>query len=115
MSDEEHYSYTLECQKEIFAMMLYDRNGFITNMNIVQPEHFENPILRNMMNLILEFFKEWNRMITESEFLEEMDSFLNKNERLPSDEYCNVAENLFRIAKRKVGKEKILIGQEIKQ
>jgi len=102
MSDEqETYSFTAGFQKEIVAMMLFDKGSFLSNMVVVKPEFFDSPILRDIITLIIDFFKKYSRVPTETEFLEEMNAFLNTEKRLlaPVDEYWDVVIEILEMGK----------------
>lgn len=65
----------------------------------MRPEYFENPALRGITTLIIEFFNKYSRPPTEDELLQEMDSFLEENKRLPRDEYLDVIEKVIKLSK----------------
>lgn len=90
-TDDETYGFTLNIEKKIVAMMLFDRGTFLTNINIVKPESFDSPVLGDMIRIIIAFFKKYSRVPTKDEFLEELDIFLEGKKGLPSDEYLDVA------------------------
>lgn len=103
MADNEvAYGFTADFQKEVVAMMLFDKDSFLTNVAVIKPEYFDSPVLRNMVTLIIDFFKKYGEMLTQTRFLEEMDAFLEGNKRLSADEYLNVAVEILQTGKGEI-------------
>lgn len=94
---EEKFSFTQEIQKKIFAMLITEEQTFKNSIELAKPEYFDNLVLKDLMIMLLGFFKKYSRVPTKGEFLEELDSLLSKNERLPSDEYLDVAEEVIEL------------------
>jgi len=98
-NDQDTYDFTHDIQKMIVAWLLAEKQALKKNIELVRPEYFENPVLKNTTNLIIEFFNKYSRPPTENELLQELDSFLEKNERLPRDEYLDVFKKLIKLTK----------------
>ena len=99
MSEDQHeiYDFTADLQKKIVAMMLFDGPSLMSNITIVKAEFFDNPVLRDIVKLITEFFKKYTKAMTKIEFCEEIDSLLTKNKKLPAGEYTNVMAEILKI------------------
>jgi len=83
---EEIMPFTLAIQERIFATLLFDKKA-LENIHDLKSRYFENPILRDMMNLIINFFKKYSKMPEIDEFSEELVSFIeNKGKHLPAPE-----------------------------
>ena len=97
--NQEIYDFTQDIQKMIVAWLLTENQALKENIGLVRPEYFDNPVLRDLTTLIIDFFNKYSRHPTEDELLQKLDSFLSKNKRLPSDEYLNVFENLIKLTR----------------
>lgn len=92
MADNEvTYDFTADFQMEVVAMMLFDKNSFLTNVAVIKPKYFDSPVLRDMVTLIIDFFKKYSKMLSPTRFLEEVDAFLGANKRLSANEYLDTA------------------------
>lgn len=91
------YNFSGAIQKKIAAMFLYDEPGLLQNLEIVKPEYFENPVVSDVVGIIIKFFKAYSRTPTEDELLEELTARLKTNSRLPKSEYPKVIESIFRL------------------
>jgi len=97
---EETYGFTVETQKKIVAMMLFDTGAFVSNIDVIKPEFFDKKVLSDMITLMVDFFSKYSRVITEDEFLEEVNVFLGKNKKLPEDEYWDTAIEILELGKK---------------
>ena len=83
---EEIMPFTLAIQKRIFATLLFDKKA-LEDIHALKSRYFENPILRDMTNLIINFFKKYSKMPEMDEFSEGLVSFIeNKGKHLPAPE-----------------------------
>jgi len=98
-NNKDTYDFTPDIQKMIVAWLLAEKQALKKNIELVRPEYFDNPVLKNTTNIIIEFFNKYSRPPTENELLQELDSFLEKNERLPRDEYLDVFKKLIKLTK----------------
>ena len=96
---QETYGYTLDIQKMIAAWFLADNQALKENIGLVRPEYFENPVLRGLITLIIDFFNKYSRPPIDDELIEEIDSFLKENKRLPISEYLDVLEEVIILTK----------------
>lgn len=91
------YNFSGAIQEKIAAMFLYDEPGLLQNLEIVRPEYFENPIVADIVKIIIKFFRAYTRTPTEDELLEELTAKLRGDSRLPRAEYPRVMERIFRL------------------
>jgi len=98
-NQDTYYDFTPDIQKMIAAWLLAEKQALKENIGIVRSEYFENPAVRDITKLIIDFFNEYKRPPTEDELLQKLDSLLSKNKRLPSDEYLDVYEKLIKLSK----------------
>ncbi|TET19432.1 MAG: AAA family ATPase, partial [Candidatus Aminicenantes bacterium] len=83
---EEIMPFTLAIQERIFATVLFDKKA-LENIHDLKPRYFENPILRDMTNLIINFFKKYSKVPEMDEFSEELVNLIeNKGKHLPVPE-----------------------------
>jgi len=96
MSEIETYSFTAEIQKKIFAMLLFDPDAFMSNMDMMKPEFFDNVALRDMMLIVKKYNKKYKDRgaPTSAIMIQEMDFLLEKNKRLPAKEYLDVLQEI---------------------
>jgi len=96
MSDIETYSFTAEIQKKIFAMLLFDPDAFMSNMEMMKPEFFDSVVLRDMMLIVKKYNKKYKDRgaPTSAIMIQEMDFLLEKNKRLPAKEYLDVLQEI---------------------
>lgn len=99
---EDKYDFSEPIQREIVAMLLYNRQAFAENVEIIIPARFDNPILQDFVGIIGRFYKELQAPPTEDEFLEEYKLFmsLDKNRNLPDDEYADVVNSVMKIGRK---------------
>lgn len=91
------YAFSDAIQLKIAAMFLYDERGLLQNLEIVKPAYFENPVVASVVEIIIKFFKAYDRTPTEDELLEELAVKLKGDNRLPRAEYPKVIEKIFRL------------------
>lgn len=90
MSDQETYTkdFTEEIQQRIVAMMFYDHEAFLMVKEIVKPEYFENPVLADLVRLMLKYHDKYSRCIDMEELTQELLTFLDNSKRpLPKEVY----------------------------
>lgn len=101
---KETYAFTPDIQKKIVAMLLQDEKALEEYAKLIKPDYFESVILKDLTTLIYGFFKLYSRAPTEDEFLEELDSFLEKakkrNKHFPVGEYCNVCLDVLTLSQK---------------
>lgn len=99
---EDKYDFTEPIQRKIVAMLLYDRQAFAENAEIISPKFFDNPVLQNLIKIIIKYFEEFKEPPDEDEFLEEYTLFmsLDKNKNLPEDEYTDVVNEVMRVGRK---------------
>ncbi len=107
MSEIETYTYTPEIQKRIFAMLLFDTDAFMSNMEIVRPEFFDNPALRDFTKIVLDHKNKkgkdgfgYGKAPAKEEFKEEVLILIAGNKRLPEKEYIDVMLEVFEVGKK---------------
>lgn len=94
----ETYDFSDAIQKKIVAMVVADNKAYITNREVVKPEYFPNPALSAIIQIINEYFKKYSKMPTQDELLQEVDSLLKADKRLPYEEYLNITEEVLKLA-----------------
>ena len=97
--NQETYGFTLDIQKMIVAWLLAENQALEENIGLVRPEYFDNPVLRDLTTLIIDFFNKYFRPPTEDELLQKLDAFLSTDKRLPSNEYLDVYEKLIKLTR----------------
>jgi len=95
MSDKT-FGFSEEIQRKLVSMLLFNEEAFVDNLEIIKPEFFDNPALSDMVRIISNFFRKYNRVPTSDEFLEELDSFIKEDKR-KSEEYLEIATNILEI------------------
>ena len=93
---EEAMPFTSAIQKRIFATLLFDKKA-LEDIHNLKSRYFENPILRDMTNLIINFYKKYSKMPEMDEFSEELVSFIeNKGKHLsaPEKEYLDTFDEI---------------------
>ncbi len=102
MPEIETYTFTAEIQRQIFAMLLFDTGAFMSNMEVVKPEFFDNPALKSFTKLVLDYKNKkgkdgcgYNKAPTKDEFKEEVLTLIAMNKRLPEKEYIDVMLDIF--------------------
>lgn len=88
---EEKFGFTTDIQKKIYAMLITEEQTLKNSIEFAKPEYFDHPELKDMMSMMLGFFKKYSRVPSKEEFSEELDVLLSRNKRLPTDEYLDVA------------------------
>jgi len=96
---DEHFGYSDEIQAKIVAMLLFDEAKFNELKEIILPEHFDNPVHQDMVKIAYSFYKKYKQRITEDELLEELDSLLWADKKLPIEEYLRVAEKIINLGR----------------
>lgn len=98
------YEYSIDIQRKIVAMFLSEGKTFKENSNFIRSEYFENPSLRDMVNLLGEFYRRYRRTPTKDEFQDELSTFISKEEKkrkgFPKDEYLDMAAKILEIGKK---------------
>ena len=84
---ENEYEFSAAIQKKILAMLLFDAAALSTNIDVVRPEFFDNPALRDIAAIIYQFYQKYKRAINIEELGEEFETLLAGNQRLPEQEY----------------------------
>lgn len=97
---DEKYSFSSDIQKKIVAMLIKEDRTFKENVDLVKPEFLDSPVLKDLLVLVTCFFEKYSRVPMEDEFLEELDSFLEGNKKLPNDEYMDVAEKVISLSRQ---------------
>ncbi len=81
---EEAMPFTSAIQMKIFATLLFDKKA-LEDIHNLKSRYFECPILRDMTNIIINFFKKYSKMPEEDEFSEEFVNLIeNKEKHLPA-------------------------------
>jgi RecA-family ATPase len=80
--------FTEEIQQRIVAMMIFDPEAFLKVKDIIKPEYFENPVLADLVRIMLKFYAEYGHCIDIEELTQELDSYLATSKRpLPTEVY----------------------------
>jgi len=97
--NEEIYDLTPHSQKLIAAWLLADKKALEENIGLIKPEYFDYEFLRAIMTLMIDFFNKYSRTPTEDELLQEVDTLLEKNKRLPVDLYLDVCKEVIALSR----------------
>jgi len=107
MSEFETYSFTAEIQKKIFAMLLFDKDAFMSNIEMVKPEFFDSQALKDFAKIILDYKNKkgkdgrgYGKAPAKDEFQEEVLTLVALNKRLPEKEYLDAMLEVFDIGKK---------------
>ncbi len=95
----ETYDFTSDIQKRIVAWLLAEKQALPENIQYIRPEYFDNPILASLTELLIEFLNKYSRSPSEDELIQEVDIFLEKNDKLPRDEYLDVLLEVLELTK----------------
>jgi len=91
------YGYSAEIQKKIVAMVLFDDRDFSQTCKIIRPGYFENPILQDLVLIMLNYMKKYGKLMPDDVFIQEVSDFLAKKKpKDPNrdDLYWNVVESV---------------------
>jgi RecA-family ATPase len=95
---EKKYEFTIDIQRKIVAMLFSDEKAFKENLEFIKPEYFENPPLREIVSILRDFFDRYGKTPTKEEFLEELETFINKEVKRHNgfliDEYLDTAKKV---------------------
>jgi len=95
---EEKFSFNHENQKKIFAMFLFDKEFLKSYDGLIEPDYFDNPVLKDLSKIVVKFFEKYSRTPNIDEFLEEFDIFISECEKRSKnflvDEYADVVEEV---------------------
>ncbi|GAI75897.1 unnamed protein product, partial [marine sediment metagenome] len=89
-TEETTYGYSVEIQKKIVAMMLFDKAAFVENLEIIRPEYFDNPVLEALAKIIRKFYEKYHKVPTSDEFFQEADALIDSNKKLPRNDYADI-------------------------
>lgn len=89
----EAYDFSEGIQKKIVSMLLFDQIGLIQNMEVIQPEFFDNPVLQGMVEVLFGFFERYKRQPTLDEFLEEVTTWMSRK-KIPASEWADILEEV---------------------
>jgi len=87
---EVRYNYSRVIQLKIVGMMLFDSKNFQTYQDVIDPKYFTNPVLSDIVDLILKFYDKYKRVPQVGELSQELALYLGQNSRLPEEEYFDV-------------------------
>lgn len=93
-TEEVKYGYSEETQKKIIAMLLFDKVAFTKNIEVIQPEFFDNPILTALAKIIIKHYEKYHKVPTQNEFLQEADDLILGNKKLPNEDYWDIVEKI---------------------
>lgn len=98
------FEFTGDTQIKIVSMLLNEEENIKENLEIIKAEYFNNPALKEMVTLLVEFYQKYGRGPTRNEFLEELNSFLDEQKKkqkiIPYEEYLNVAVEVLEISSK---------------
>jgi putative DNA primase/helicase len=90
---EVKFEFTGPIQKKIFAMLLFDRERYADYGDIIRPEFFENPALRDFAAILYRFYHKFHRPATVDEAEQEVAALIDGDSRIPTEEYAAVWES----------------------
>lgn len=101
---EEKFEVSQEVQKKIVAMMFLDGEFLKSYEGTIEPKYFDNPILKDLSKMAIDFYEKYSRTPDTDEFCEELDNLITEKKKrqkdLPIEEYTNVAAEVMNVGKR---------------
>lgn len=101
---EEKFEFSHDIQKKIVAMMFFDEDYLKSQKGIIEPKYFNNPILKDLSKMAIDFYEKYSRIPNTDEFWEELDNLITEKKKrqkdLPIEEYTNVAAEVMNVGKR---------------
>jgi replicative DNA helicase len=95
MSEEQiTYGYSLNIQKKILGMLIYEHQAYLQNSEFIRPEFFDNEILSAIVKIINDFFDQYKKVPTQDELVEEIMTLLESDKRLNKNEFASVLEEV---------------------
>jgi len=80
--------FTEEIQRRIVEMMIYDQEAFVKVKDIIKPEYFENPVLADLVRIMLKYHEKYGHGIDIDELTQELDVHLDTSKKpLPREVY----------------------------
>jgi len=96
-TEKAKFDFSESVQIRIVGLLLYESDSIAQNIDIIKPEYFDNVILQDMVEIVIEFYKKYKRGIIFDEFMEEVGLLLEKNPRLPDDDYWKMVETIAQV------------------
>ena len=92
---EETTDFTPASQKKMLASLLFSKEA-PEDIQDIRPEHFDSVAVRNMIRLLLDFYKKYSRLPNPDEFQQILVIYLNSKEglSLSKDEYLKVYDEV---------------------
>ncbi len=98
---EEKFKFSHENQKKIVAMMFFDGEFLKSYEGQIKPKYFDNPVLKDLSKMAIDFYEKYSRIPNTDEFWEELDNLITEQKKkqkdLPIEEYTNVAAEVVTI------------------
>jgi len=91
--EKERHDFPASMQRDLVALLLYDKSSFVL-LDTLKPEHFANPVHRDILKILCKFYQKYGRMPSLPEFAEEFSILLATTEGLPEEEYENEVERI---------------------
>ena len=98
---EKKFEFSHESQKKIFAMFLFDKEFLKSYGGLIKPDYFDNPVLKDLSKIVINFYEKYSRAPDTDEFLQELDDLITKEKKrsknFPLDEYFEIAKEILTI------------------
>jgi putative DNA primase/helicase len=101
---KEKFEFNQDLQKKIVAMMLFDNEFLNSHREQIEPNYFDNPILKDLSKVVIDFHGKYGRIPSLDEFLQELDSLITEKKKrqrdYPFEECLSVATEIMNVGKK---------------
>jgi len=101
---EEKFEVSHEVQKKIVAMMLFDGEFLNSHEGQINPKYFDNPILKDLSKMAIDFYEKYSRIPSTDEFWQELDNLIAEKKKrqkdFPANECAEVAGEIMNVGKK---------------
>jgi KaiC/GvpD/RAD55 family RecA-like ATPase len=87
MPEQTAYDFSSTIQKKIVAMLILEGTTLLANMDIIRPELFDHPALRDIVALLFRFYQKYHRQPSLDEVATEFEELIAVSPRIPEEEY----------------------------
>ena len=101
---EEKFEFNQDVQKKIVAMVLFDNEFLKSHREQIEPNYFDNPILKDLSKVVIDFHGKYGRNPSLDEFVQELDSLITEKKKrkrdYPFEECLSVAMEIMNVGKK---------------
>ena len=87
MPEESVFNFPSAIQKKIVAMLMFEGGELLGDLNKVRPELFDHQVLRDIVTLLMVFYRKYHRHPSLEEVVTEFEELLRRNPRKEPEEY----------------------------